>query len=161
VFVLKLVNKTKYEQGTLILPSALIVILWSILIAVAIVLLNKIFNINIFTVLFNSMLHINNSTSSTITVLCSFIALFIFGIVLQSFVILTINTDYNKIHYYLKKMLRLKTKENLNDNEIIENRKEKIKYITCFTSSLFIFSLFFFFFVLLYVIGILISSKLI
>lgn len=160
-FVLKLVTRVKYEQLLLILPSFLIIILWFLLGAILVILLNNVFNIDILKLILNSIWHINNNLINVTTLLLIFAVMAILTIVIQSFILLCVNIDYSKIEYFIRNIFKMKIVENNEENQLVYDDIKKLKYVNALISSLFLFSVIFFLCIVLYVTGVIISSKII
>lgn len=149
-FALKLVTKRSYEQHVLIVPSILSLAIWVVLCLVFIITLNNVFKINILDAFLNNILYFNSSRETSIGKIIGIASIFaLVGVIAQSFTYLTLNIDYNNMIKSIKKKLKLKEKEEVEEN--IEQKaltvdiEKKLTYVNSLISSLFLFSIVFFF----------------
>lgn len=171
--VLKIVTRHTYDQVMLIIPSLLSNIIWGLIILFYYLTLKSVFNINLMEHIANSIIYPTNQLD-IITPFILLFSFFIIGIILNSFALLTLNL-FNK-----DDLLKLgneelnKSNENNSDDKqdldiittnnpenLVETKTFKLSYINALVSSLFLFSLIFFFSLLLFSIGTIISNKII
>lgn len=171
--VLKIVTRHTYDQVMLIIPSLLSNIIWGLIILFYYLTLKSVFNINLMEHIANSIIYPTNQLD-IITPFILLFSFFIIGIILNSFALLTLNL-FNK-----NDLLKLgneelnKSNENNSDDKqdldiistnasenLIDTKTFKLSYINALVSSLFLFSLIFFFSLLLFSIGTIISNKII
>lgn len=148
---LKLVIKQKYEQYSFVLPSFLSIIIWAIIFFIMFYLLNKLYDINIFTILFESIVFKTYSHSDILKILLFFVMFSFVGILIQSFCLLTVNIDYLKLSNYIK--FKFNKKENSTEKGLIIDEEKRLTYLNSLVTSLFIYSLVFFMIIFLLAIG--------
>lgn len=159
-------NRYNYDSSILILPSllsfinsALIFILWYSTIT-------RLLKMDLFTFIINFFIknvEFSGNLLSIYLISAGFIVLFI---LLQAFVYLTVNIDYNKAtgktRIFFKKVLHVNLDENINESlPALSNKQKKLTFINSLVASIFSFALVFFVLILLYSIGNIISNKIV
>lgn len=166
--ILFLMTKYKYETRYLIIPSFLMISIFISVILAWYFTITKILNIDILSIYFNEFLNLDTSPNydlKNVAILSIIYA--IIGIILQAFSYFTVNINYRKLSGFFRNIFKktFKIKEidiNENNNSLrLDNRPDRLSYSNAFISSLFTFSLLFFFVLVLLAIGNVISIKLI
>lgn len=165
--ILFFMTKYKYETKYLIIPSFLMVFIFMFVLFAWYFTITKILKIDIINIYFNEFLKISSSNNSDIaSILTLSVIYIIIGIILQAFSYFTVNINYYRVSGFFRKTFRklfnINTRSTMEENDLkIDERPENLSYSNAFISSLFTFSLLFFFLLSLLAIGNLISSKIV
>ncbi len=161
--VLFCIIRYDYDYKYLIVPSIITVIVWSAIVYAWNTAINRILNINILNVYFNSVLNWEQKELDVKGIIIITIICVVIGIVLQAISYYTVNINYRKIsgniRFFLKKIFRIKFKD---ENAIaIDTRPDTLYFGEAILSSLFAFSLIFFFILFFLSTGKILSTKII
>lgn len=153
-------TKYNYESYYLLLPTFLILGVWSLCFLLWYFTITYFIKIDIVELIISFIIKEGMLENSFIIASLIYILLAIF---LQGIVILTINIDYNKLigntRFFFKKLLRIRTKRN--GNLIIKNQPEKISFIEAMAISILSFLIIITSISLLFFMGYIISRNLI
>lgn len=162
--VLFITTKHKYDNYSLILPSVLSFISWSMSFIFWYFTLTKILNVDIYSLLFNIFLKTSAITDNIRPLAITSIVYCLFGIILQSFMFLSVNIDYLKIFGHIrifakKRIIAKNAEEQKKSNLIVDERPDKLSFANAFISSLFAFSSILFCLLILLAISNILSKK--
>ena len=170
-FSMMIVVRYNYNNNILVLPSIFNILLWTFLLFMWYSIVVKILKIDVFTMIFNDILNIQNSNIDLIPVIFITLGIAIIGIVAQAFCYMLINFCYKdhfgrvrmNISELLKKLFKKENEKNsLEENTICEYISiPKIDIKTALIASTFTFATLICVFLLLFFIGTAISSKII
>ncbi len=150
---LKVVTKVKYESNILFLPSFLSILSWVLVYYFMSIVISKSFNIDIYTTILNTIMLIPDPNNSTITLFGLFLIFSCLGIILQSLILMLVNIEYDKFPGMVKKVLKIKVRENTTNVDLVYNDFEKLKYTDSLLTSIFLFTSIFLICIVFYSIG--------
>ena len=158
-----LITKVKYPTRILLIPSILNLIVWVILFGALYKVLSSILHIDLITLFFNSFVLKTNENSNIIKVIVSLFITFGIGILLQALTYLAINIDYKNIFRSTRWLIKKNIKTDFKNTKVkklsITNEELTLTFGTAFLASIFAFTIMFFFIIVLFNIGSIISGK--
>ena len=153
-------TKYNYESYYLLLPTFLILGVWSLCFLLWYFTITYFIKIDIVELIISFIIKEGKLENSFIITSLIYI---LFGIFLQGVAILTVNIDYNKLtgntRFFFKKLLRIRPKRN--GKLIIKNKPEKISFIEAIAISILSFLIIITSISLLFFVGYIISKNLI
>lgn len=156
-------NRYNYDSSILVLPSLLSFINCIVVLYVWYLTISKLFQIDLFTFIINLFIKSQQIQDNSLSIYLISSGFVIFFILVQSFIFLTVNIDYNKAkgktRVFVKKVLKIKLDQG--NSIAIYNPSRRLSFINSLIASIFSFALVFFVSIMLYSIGHLISDKLI
>ncbi len=158
-----LTTKIKYPTRILLIPSILNLFIWCILFYTVYKVLSSVFHIDLITLFVNSIILKTNENSNIIKVIVSLFITFGIGILLQALTYFAVNIDYKNIfrstRWWFKKNIKTDSTNNKVKKLSITKEENILTFGTAFLASIFSFTIMFFFVIVLFNIGSILSGK--
>ena len=169
-FSMMVIMRYNYNNNILIIPAILNSLLWITIFGIWYIIISKILQVDVFSVIFNNILNIPNNINILPIFLIS-LGFIIIGILLQAFCYMLINISYKdffgkirmNIKYLIKRLLKKdSTLTSLEENTLSDYTEiPKINFSNALIASSFSFAILICIFLLLFFIGTSLSNRLI